>query len=281
MARPQGWTRVEALFERLEEPRENLSVRGFLQVVAFGTAAASLLGLPWLVVVFLEELAVASALGVAQTLLPLLVSALALYVVSFLFGRFEHGRPAPKASPPSPIRPRATPDAGGNQPVRGRQKRLTARVLAAGYLAIQGTTVALVGFGSRTWSVWLSVVIAGTFLALAYVLEPPRIGTPQTGRPGVATAEGTGWQTNGCRNRIAARPVHMAEDEGRPGSRGGRPQGLRRFLAHVVFAVLFFAGLFANVGVVVALTGGPLWALAGGVVAPPLLVASFFVAPED
>ncbi|MBW3575602.1 MAG: hypothetical protein KY450_12155 [Actinobacteria bacterium] len=56
---------------------------------------------------------------------------------------------------------------------------------------------------------------------------------------------------------------------------------MRRCLGHVLFIVMFHGGLLANAGVVVALGGGPLWALAGGIVAPPLIVGSFLVAPEE
>ncbi len=44
---------------------------------------------------------------------------------------------------------------------------------------------------------------------------------------------------------------------------------------------MFFAALFAGAGVVVALTGGPLWALAGGFVGPPLIVWSFTLGPPE
>lgn len=52
-------------------------------------------------------------------------------------------------------------------------------------------------------------------------------------------------------------------------------------MSDALFAVLFFAGLFATVGLVVALAGGPPWALAGAVIGPPLMGASIVVAAEE
>jgi hypothetical protein len=44
-------------------------------------------------------------------------------------------------------------------------------------------------------------------------------------------------------------------------------------MRNVLFSVLFLAGLIAKVGIIVALGGGPPWALLGGVVGPPLMFA--------
>lgn len=278
--RRRSWTRVEALFEQLENPKHDLTVRDFLDIVALCTATSLLICIPvCLVFVVAYGLGVSSLLGMVEVFLPQLVGALALSVVAVLFGRFGRRRPAPKACLPPPVRVPAPLDRLGRERFRHRQRFMTARLVTAGHLAIQGTTVALVGL--RTWPVWLSLATGGGFLVLAYVVQPPENGTPQAGQAQTSTGDGGGEETTGWRKPMPALPTHAAKREEGPRARGGPGQGLRRCLGYVLFIVMFYGGLLANAGVVVALGGGPLWALAGGIVAPPLIVGSFLVAPEE
>lgn len=203
----------------------------------------------------------------AEVFLPPLGVSVILYFVAAGFHRLER-----KGSPPtrrSSVAIEGARGVAGRLDIRRHDQFAVARVCTAGMLAIQGTTVALIGL--LVWPLWASLAVGSGFLVVAYVVKPPSNPPPRPVRCAVLSADSM------QRSRTY---VSASTGEGGAVGRSSPREGQKAWVRDVLFVGVFHAGLFANVGVVVALGGGPPWALAGGFVGPPLIVASIMIAGE-
>lgn len=262
------WRRWEELCHQAEDSSERARVGDLLEMIALGMAiflppSFAVCALFTLLLGYgVSELAAGTAL-----FLGLLGVALVLYGLAVLVGRLQ-GVPSGEGAHTGRTSVRADAGGtGGEHVARHRDQLDVARVCIAGMFAVQGTTAGLVGLW--VWPLWASVGVGSGFLALAYLLQPGGIVKARTRRHTRVTG------THG-RHLTGASPQGGPRARPRSGDRG-IPD---RYVRIALFVVLFHAGLLANVGVVVALAGGPPWALAGGFIGPPLIVASFVVAPE-
>ncbi len=278
------WRRLEELFEPFEGPCPVPTVRQSLELVAVNLAVFSPVGASVCVLlVLLFRPTLSELVAVAEVFFGMFVASLALYVVAVLFGRLEQ-RPSPRRASSgerSPVPPGRTRAVTGIQDVHPQDQWRTARAYTAGFFAVQGTPLPFAAL--HVWPLWASVAAGASFLLLAYLVHPSRKGPPETGRTSVPSVEATNEEAT------STPPIHRSDlcrketprAEGQAVARSGAGEHVSRSVSFVLFAVLFHAGLFANVGVVVALAGGPLWAFLGGFLGPPLIVGSFFVGPTD
>lgn len=263
------------LWKRVEEPAEPLSLSEFLKAVALLTLVVPLMcfpvyaGMSMLRAQEISELR--SSLGLA---LELVAVALILYVLGVLFGLLSgrRSRHKPHAPGSSLVAVAGSGVAGGGHVSQHRLWSMV-RLGTAGLYAIQGTGIAFIGI--KVWPVWTSVAVGSGFLVLAYLVRPREgqsselapfqvsVGEPNSDKPS-RTPPG---QSSRLYSEAARAP------EASPGSGSGSRPHPSPWMRDLLFAVLFHAGLFAKVGIIVALAGGPPWALLGGVVGPPLIFA--------
>jgi hypothetical protein len=263
----------KALWKRVEEPAEPLTLSDSLKAVALLTLVIPLMCFPVYAGMSLlrtQEISdLRSSLGSA---LELVAVALILYVLGLLFGLLSGGRSRYK---PHVLGSSLVP-AGGSGVVGGghvSQHRLWSmvRLGTAGLYAIEGTGVAFIGL--KVWPVWASVAVGSGFLVLAYLVQP-REGRPSELAPfQVSAGEANSGKPSRTRPGQSSRLYSEAAPapEVWPGSGSGSRPHLSPWMRDVLFLALFHVGLFAKVGIIVALAGGPPWALLGGVVGPPLI----------
>ena len=262
------------LWKRVEDPAEPLSLSEFLQAVSLLTLAVPLLcfpvyaGMSLLHAQDISELR--SSLGNA---LGLVAVALVLYVLGVLFGLLSGRRSRHKLHVPgsSLVPPAGSGVVGGEHVSQGRLWSMV-RLGTAALYAIEGTGIAFIGLEGSP--VWTSVAVGSGFLVLAYLVRPREEQPSELGPFQVSAGEPNSDKPSRTPPGQSSRPSSEAAraPEVRPGSGSGSRPRLSPWMRDVLSLVLFHAGLFAKVGMIVALAGGPPWALLGGVVGPPLMV---------
>lgn len=265
------------LWKRVDEPAEPLSLSEFLKAVALLTLLVPLMCFPVYAGMSLlraQEISeLRSSLGIA---LELVAVALILYVLGVLFGLLSgrRSRHQPHVAGSSLVPAAGSGVVGGGHVSQHRLWSMV-RLGTAGLYAIEGTGIAFIGL--KVWPVWTSVTVGSGFLVLAYLVRP-REGQPSALAPfqvstGEANSDKQSRTPPGQGSRLySVAPARAPEVW--PGSGSGSRPRLSPWMRDVLFALLFHAGLLAKVGIIVALAGGPPWALLGGVVGPPLIFAS-------
>ena len=263
------------LWKRVEEPADPLSLSEFLKAVALLTLVVPLMCFPvyaGMSVLRAGEISeLRSSLGIA---LELVAVALTLYVLGVLFGLLSGRRSRHKPHVPgSSLVPAAGSGVVGGGRVSQHRLWSMVRLGTAGLYAIEGTGITFIGL--EVWPVWTSVAVGSGFLVLAYVVRP-REGQPSELAPFQASAgepnsDKPARTPPGQSSRLYSEAA--GAPEAWPGSGSGSRPYLSPWMRDVLSVVLFHAGLFAKVGIVIALAGGPPWALLGGVVGPPLMFA--------
>lgn len=266
----------KALWKRVEEPAEPLTLSEFLKAVALLTLVLPLLCFPVYAGMSLlraQEISdLKNSLGIA---LELVAVALILYVLGVLFGLVSGRRSRHKPHVPgSSLVPAGGSGVLGGGHVSHHRLWSMVRLGTAGLYAIEGAGVAFIGLS--VWPVWASVAAGSGFLVLAYLVQPregrPSELAPFQGSAGEANSGKPSRTRPGQSSRLYSEALRAPEVW--PGSGSGSRPHLSPWMRAVLFAVLFHAGLFAKVGIIVALAGGPPWALLGGVVGPPLSFAA-------
>lgn len=263
------------LWKRVEEPAEPLSLSESLKAVALLTLVGPLMcfpiyaGMSLLLTQEISELR--SLFGLA---LELVAFALVLYVLGLLFGLLSgrQSRYKPNVSGSSLVSAAGSGVVGGGHIFQHRLWSMV-RLGTAGLYAIEGIGIAFIG--PKVWPVWTSVAVGSGFLVLAYLVRPreaqPSELAPFQVSAGEPNSDKLSRTPPGQSSRLYLQAARAPEVW--PGSGSGSRPHLSPWMRDLLFVVLFHAGLLAKVGVIVALAGGPPWALLGGVVGPPLMFA--------